>query len=263
VRANLAERGIIAPLPASALTPAVGLDVKLLGPSQVRRDGREIPRGEWSSPRPRELFFMRIDCAPHRRDEVLSTFWPDMPQPRAVANMHQTLYRLRRAVGQEVAVLDESGFRLAPGLNVRSDVAQFEALARAALNFNPSDLRRLGALEAAVALYTGEYLADLDADWITARRAALAELFVRLLIEYADELMALTRYGDARGILARALGLEPLADDLHGRMLMCLAALGRRHEVVDHYRRYRDTLRTELGLDPPTETRSLYARLIA
>jgi len=33
--------------------------------------------------------------------------------------------------------------------------------------------------------------------------------------------------------------------------------------VVDHYRRYRETLRNELGLDPPNETRSLYARLIA
>jgi DNA-binding SARP family transcriptional activator len=45
--------------------------------------------------------------------------------------------------------------------------------------------------------------------------------------------------------------------------LVCLAALGRRHEVVDHYRRYRETLRSEMGLDPPPETRSLYARLIA
>ena|SRR5579859_120604 len=263
VRASLAERGVIAPVAAAPGRPQAGLEVKLLGPSQVRRDGREISRGEWSSQRPRELFFLLIDGAPISRDDVLGTFWPDMPQARAVANMHQTLYRLRRAVGEEVAVLGESGFRLAPGLMVRSDVAQFEALARAALNFSHNDLRRLGALEAAVAQYTGDYLADLDADWIKARRMALADLFVRLLSEYSDELLALTRYGDARAILVRALALEPLRDDLHGRMLVCLAALGRRHEVVDHYRRYRETLRTELGLDPPPETRSLYARLIA
>src|SRR5207302_7118784 len=134
---------------------------------------------------------------PLGRDEVLGTFWPELTQARAVANMHQTLFRLRRAVGQEVAVVDESGFRLAPGLIVRSDVAQFEALARAALNFSQSDLRRLGALEAAVALYTGDYLADLDADWIRARRLALGELYVQLLSHYADELLALTRYADA------------------------------------------------------------------
>src|SRR5262249_60034704 len=117
--------------------------------------------------------------------------------------------------------------------------------------------------EAAVALYTGDFLDDLDSAWIRARRHALSELFVRLLSEYADELLGLTRYADARSTLARALDQEPLRDDLHGRMLVCLAALGRRHEVVDHYRRYRETLRTELGLDPPPETRSLYARLIA
>ena len=43
---------------------------------------------------------------------------------------------------------------------------------------------------------------------------------------------------------------------------MCLAAMGRRYEVVDHYRRYREMLRSELGLDPPGEIRQLYARLI-
>jgi hypothetical protein len=38
--------------------------------------------------------------------------------------------------------------------------------------------------------------------------------------------------------------------------------LGRRFEVVDYYRRYRETLRTELGLDPPANIRSLYSTLI-
>ncbi len=263
VRASLAERGLIAGAPPADRLPLAGLDVKLLGQSQVRRHGREVARTDWGSQRPRELFFWLIDRAPVGRDEVLTTFWPDMPQARAVANMHQTLYRLRRALGDEVVVLDENGFRLAPGLNLRTDVSQFEVLAQAALSFNHNDLRRLGALEAAVALYTGDYLPDIDAAWIGARRHTLADLFVRLLSDYADELLGLTRYGDARAALSRALALEPLRDDLHGRMLVCLAALGRRHEVVDHYRRYRETLRTELGLDPPAELRSLYARLIA
>jgi two-component SAPR family response regulator len=38
--------------------------------------------------------------------------------------------------------------------------------------------------------------------------------------------------------------------------------MGRRHEVVSHYRRYRETLRAELGLDPPADVRGLYASLI-
>ena len=262
VRASLAERGVLPPAPDVSRSPRQGLEVRFLGTGQVFQNGREIARADWGSQRPRELFFWLVDCAPVSRDRALTTFWPEMSQTRAVANLYRTLYRLRRAVGEEVVVMDANGFHLPPKLNVRSDVAQFEAVARAALGFSHNDLRRLGALEAALALYTGEYLVDMTADWTAARRRTLADQFVRLLSEYADELLSLTRYGDARATLARALALEPLRDDLHGRMLVCLAAQGRRHEVVDHYRRYRETLRGELGLDPPPEIRSLYARLI-
>jgi hypothetical protein len=40
-------------------------------------------------------------------------------------------------------------------------------------------------------------------------------------------------------------------------MLRCLASLGRRHEVVEHYQLNRERLRDELGLDPPEGTREL------
>jgi DNA-binding SARP family transcriptional activator len=262
VRASLAERGILPPAPQAAAAPRAGLDVRFLGQGQVLQDGREVERARWNSRLPRELFFWIVDNAPVSRERALALFWPEMPTARAVGNLYQTLYRLRRAVGGDVILLDNNTFQLAPGHNLRSDVAQFEAVARAALGFSHSDLRRLGALENALALYRGQYLADVDAPWTDVRRRALADQFVRLLSEYADELLGLTRYGDARHTLARALALEPLRDDLHGRMLVCLAALGRRHEVVDHYRRYRETLRAELGLDPPAEIRALYARLI-
>jgi LuxR family maltose regulon positive regulatory protein len=262
VAARLAERGIISPAPRTAVERQTGLLVRGLGPTQVLRDGREIPKASWGSARPRELLFYLVDNMPVARDQVLNTFWPDMPQARAVANLHQTLWRMRKAIGTEVITLDENGFRHAPGLIIHSDVIQFEALGRAAVGFSHSDLRRLGALESAVTLYTGEYLADISADWAADRRRSLSELFVRLLSDYADELLALTRYSDAREALTRALAVEPLRDELHGRMLVCLAALGRRFEVVDYYRRYRDTLRSELGLDPPANIRSLYSTLI-
>jgi DNA-binding SARP family transcriptional activator len=59
------------------------------------------------------------------------------------------------------------------------------------------------------------------------------------------------------------LAIDPYRDELHQRMLKILGALGRKHEVVDHYQKYVYLLRKDLGLDPPLETRSLYASLIA
>ncbi|MBI4770860.1 MAG: hypothetical protein HY784_10745 [Chloroflexi bacterium] len=185
-----------------------------------------------------------------------------MPAARASANFRQAQYRLRRAVGYEVVILENQECHLAPDLSLDYDVARFETGARTALTVAPRDLRRVEALASAVELYTGDYVSDLPVEWTLDRRRALSDLHVDLLCAYADELMNLTRYAEARDWLAKALAVEPLRDDLHERMLVCLAGQGRRHEVVDYYRRYRERVRTELGLDPPPEMRALYARLL-
>ncbi|HLF27366.1 MAG TPA: BTAD domain-containing putative transcriptional regulator [Anaerolineae bacterium] len=242
---------------------AATLEVRALGSSRVLKQGVEVSRTQWVSQRTRELFFFLIDRMPIHRDKVLGTFWPEKPPARAVANLHQTLYRLRRAVGCEVVILKEQECRLAPDISLDYDVARFEAEAQAALKQAPNDWRRIGALAWAVERYMGDYLPDLASDWALERHQALKELYVSVLCAYADELINLTRYTEAREVLAKALTAEPLRDDLHERMLLCLSKLGRRHEVVDHYHGYRETLRTELGLDPSPEVRALYARLIA
>lgn len=261
VRGRLIERGLLTTTDDDpAHTP--GLEVRTLGVAQVLRDGVEISRSEWGSQRPRELFFYLMDRMPLSKETVLAAFWPEMAQSRAQANLYQTLYRLRRALGTEVVVLAGGECRLAPGLALPVDAHQFEEQAHLALATARSDLRRMGSLATAAALYRGDYLPEVDTDWANARRHQLKELHIKVLSEYADELLRFTRYGEARTTLARALLDEPLRDDLHGRMLMCLAAMGRRYEVVDHYRRYRELLRNELGLDPPGEIRQLYARLI-
>jgi LuxR family transcriptional regulator, maltose regulon positive regulatory protein len=264
-RARLVERGLIAaePAPAAAAAPPPsGLRVRALGEAQVIKDGAELNRADWGTHRARELFFFLVDRMPVARDTVLQTFWPDKTAPRALSNLYQSLYRLRRGLGSELVTLEDQVVQPAPGVCLVYDAAQFEHQAQSALGLERQDLRRLGALQSAALLYTGDFLADLPVDWAAERRRALAELHLRVLANYADELLNLTRYGEAREVLARALAADPMRDDLHSRMLLCLAALGRRHEVVDHYRRYREMLRSELGLDPPNEVRALYARLI-
>jgi len=238
------------------------LQVRALGQSRVLKDRVEITRTDWTSQRIRELFFFLIDRAPISRDRVLETFWPDKLLTRAANNLYQILFRLRRIFGYSVLVLEDQECRLAADLSMDYDVARFEAEARQALALAPSNLRRVGALASAAKLYTGDYLADLPVDWALERRRELADLYVSVLMAYSDELMGLTRYVEARDILTKALAVDPLRDELHERMLVCLGGLGRRHAVVDYYRHYRETLRTELGLDPPPEMRALYARLI-
>ncbi|HEY4720433.1 MAG TPA: BTAD domain-containing putative transcriptional regulator, partial [Anaerolineae bacterium] len=247
--------------PSGRSLPAT-FQVFALGQGRLLKEGTEISKSEWISQRTRELFFFLIDRLPIARDEILKTFWPEKPLARAVANLYQTLYRLRRVVGGELVILENQICRLAPGFNFEYDVTRFEEQARQALLATSDGVQRLGRLASAAALCSGEYLSDLAADWSLARRESLNELQVNVLREYARELMHVTRYAEARDSLAKAVAIEPFDDGLHAQILTCLERMGRRHEVVDYYRRYRDTLRAELGLDPPAEIRALYSRLI-
>ncbi len=263
-RAEAMRTALAYPGPTRAGSPTAPVfQVFALGAGRVFKEGTEVSKTEWISQRTRELFFFLLDRSPVTRNEVLETFWPEKPLARAVANLYQTLYRLRRVMGCDVVTLEEQECRLIPDFAFEYDVTRFEKQARLALSIPATDLQQLGQLAAAAQLCTGEYLADLSTDWTLARRTALNELQVKVLQEYAAALMRVTRYTEARDILVKALELEPFEDHLHEQMLVCLARLGRRHEVVDYYRRYREILRVELGLDPPVAVRTLYSSLIS
>jgi ATP/maltotriose-dependent transcriptional regulator MalT/DNA-binding SARP family transcriptional activator len=261
-RTRLAARGVLMASEAPAPPAPSGLEVYSLGRVRVVKDGVELQRGAWTAQRARDLFLFLVDRMPVSREAVLTTFWGEFAQARAIANLNQTLYRLRKALGTDVVVLEDTLCRPGDGLTLVHDATEFEHEARAALAMPRTALQRLGTLDRAAHRYTGDYLPDMDMSWAVERREALRQLFLNVLLHLADEYMLYTQFGDARAVLERALTAEHLRDDFHSRMLTCLAALGRRHEMVDHYQRYRETLRAELGLDPPPELRQLYARLI-
>jgi LuxR family transcriptional regulator, maltose regulon positive regulatory protein len=246
-----------------AQTEPAGLSVKALGVLEIRWSGKEIPRSAWASPKTKEVFLFLVDRAPVGRDELLTVFWPEMPSGRAQANLYQTLYRIRRAIGTDVLVLKNLMCRFADDLPLEYDATLFEKSARQAVGLPMTDPLRLTGLEKAAGLFQGEYLSDIAVDWAGQRREEINQIFLALVREQADEYFSLCRYADGRAALIRGLAIDPYRDELHQRMLKILAALGRKHEVVDHYQKYVFLLRKDLGLDPPSETRSLYASLIA
>jgi LuxR family maltose regulon positive regulatory protein len=238
------------------------LEVEALGSSRVLREGRELPKSAWASQQTRELFLYLVDNSPVHRVALIDQFWPSKSAARAAANLHQAIYQVRKALGHEAVQVQDSQYSLAAGLEIGYDVVEFEREARTAMSLTAGDARRTGALSRAIGIYRGEYLADLPADWAQQRRRQLGDLFLQLLRCQAEELMAVSLCSEARQVLVRALEIDPLGDDINALMLRCLAALGRRNALVEHYQVYRERLRTDLGLDPPESTRQLYGRLI-
>src|SRR5688572_16850540 len=123
----------------------------------------------------------------HPRDKLAALLWGDMRDAQARAGLRQTLFTLRKVLGDPdpLRLVGET-VALDPALVV-VDVGAFEQ--RVALGTR-------GALEEAVALYQGDMLEGLTLqeppfeDWLLAERMRLRELaleaLARLLAQYRD-----------------------------------------------------------------------------
>src|SRR5690348_16745086 len=82
-----------------------GLSIKLLGPFDVRVQGRPLPKlrsrkGQWLL----ALLALRHDQQV-ARDWLLAALWPDNAPLQAASSLRQSLTDLRRALGKQAARL--------------------------------------------------------------------------------------------------------------------------------------------------------------
>jgi hypothetical protein len=173
-----------------------GLSVFALGPLRVEREAEPIERwgGEKAGARQAlGLFAFLFDRGERgvAKDEALELIWPDTDVERADLAFHRTLGALRHTLdpdgqgGKRAIRFHNDRYRLDPTLVDWSDVAEFLSQldqARAA----PERAENLRFLEAARALYRGEYLDDCpfygDSALVEERRASLRGRAIDLLI---------------------------------------------------------------------------------
>jgi two-component SAPR family response regulator len=245
---------------AEAVEVEARLELFGLGQSSIRWGGRSITS---IKPLAKEVLFFLADHQRVERDVLVETFWPEHPPGRQIANVHMTVYSLRRVLGKEIVVLEGAVYGLNPELPVEYDVARFERASVVAERLPAGDPRRLFALTEAINSYRGTFMPDVSSGWVEERRRALEVRYLDLLTANADEALVRDQPLRAVNTLRQALEIDPLRDDVNQRYLEALGRLGRRSEIVNHYQEYVRLLSTELGLDPPESVRALYARLIS
>lgn len=192
---------------------------------------------------------------------LVDVVWGDDAPATAVGQVHTSVWKLRRLLG-EVIETRPPGYvlRLEHGA---VDVEIFEerlAAGRAAAAAGHLD-EAAHVLRAALSLWRGAALADVPALVGEARR--LEERRLVALESRVEADLALGADADLVGEL-RALTAEfPLSERLHGQLMTVLDRSGRAADALDVYRRLRDRLVGELGLEPMPELRELQQRVLA
>ncbi|HEV8278193.1 MAG TPA: BTAD domain-containing putative transcriptional regulator, partial [Streptosporangiaceae bacterium] len=247
-------------------------DFGILGPLEVWRSGYAVPLG---GPRQRAVLALLLLEANRAvsMDRLAEDLWGGHPPEGWATTVQTYVFHLRhalepdRARGVAGAVLVTKG----RGYLLRVDPEQLDAA-----RFQDGFTTGRAALEAgryaeaseqlrqALELWRGPVLADL-ADYAFTRpeAARLEELRLAAVEARIDADLALGRHDALTAELEQLAAEHPLRERLHGQLMLALYRCSRQAEALAAYRRVRDLLAGELGIDPGEPLQRLHASVLA
>ena len=242
------------------------VQIRLFGAFAVRVGDEVVPEGAWRLRKAKSLVKLLALAPEHRvhRERATELLWPERAPKAAANNFHQALYVARRALeaaGADASVvlpLRDDMLALDPGGEVEVDVDAFEAAVAHA-----RDTGELSDYHAALELHRGELLPeDAYEAWVAARREALSEAHLGLLIELSARR---AEDGDTAGAietLEQVLVIDALHEGAHRALMRLFAGHGRRQQALAQYHQLRDALRRDLEAEPDPQSARLYRALL-
>ncbi len=235
----------------------------VLGPLYVRVQDQQILElsGKQSAVLTTLLLYVNTWVSKERLIEAL---W-DTPPPSAVANLYTYIAQLRRALPAEARLLTKgSGYQLQADIEA-VDLLVFDQEVRLArLEADRGELdAAAGRLGRALALWRGQ-LAEgisLGGDML-ARVTELEERRVQARLDHAEMQISLGCLPDVIDDLRSLLSEQPLREQAWYLFILALARAGQRNQALDAYRRARDVLVEELGVEPGRDLRQLQATIL-
>jgi WD40 repeat protein/DNA-binding SARP family transcriptional activator len=239
------------------------LEFRILGPLAVRVDGTALHIG---GPKQRALLAMLLLSANRvvSRERLMGELFADQGINAAEHALRNRVSRLRKVL-TPVATDEPRLVARAPGYLLRVepgelDLEEFERLVaegREALAAG-EPAAAAESLHTAAALWSGRPLADLEFEPFTRVDVdRLEELRLAAVEERIDADLAL---GRQRALVPEleALSVEhPYRERFRAQLMLALYRCGRQAEGLEVYRKTRDLLNEELGLDPGVELREL------
>lgn len=264
VRRLVAARALAPPPGAAPEGWPWPLRIHALGALRVLRDGAPLRFAAKAQKKPLELLKALVALGGDGVDaaRLAAILWPDAGGDAAKVSFDSTLYRLRKLIGYDAAlVLFEGKLALDPR-HCWVDVNAFERAARAADAMAQDDAATPERIAAAAArlrdAYPGHFLAgDEDQGWLAPMRDRLRAKLVRTALALGRRLQAAGRLREACDLYERTLELDNLAEDLYRQLIVCQRDLGERAAALRTYRRCRELLSVVLGTRPAAETEAV------
>ena len=238
------------------------LEFRLLGPLEAAEDGRPVLLG---GPRQR-LVLAHLLLAANRvvpMGDLVDRLWGEDPPRAARGTIQSYVSHLRSALGSDRIEGRAPGYMLHAEPD-ELDVLRFERLLRRAHRHVPVEPREAATMLAeALELWRGPPLADLaDAGSLAGEIARLEELRFGALEDLLDARLAVGDHSEVLPDLERLTAEYPLRERLWAHLMLARYRSGRQADALEAYRRARELLAEELGIDPSPELQELHGRIL-
>ena len=243
------------------------LSLFFLGSPRIERDGQSI---ELNNRKVMALLtYLALSGQEHRRDRLVDLLWPDSDQSRGRNDLRQTLFLLKKALGDEYLKSDGETIRLVPNADFWVDVNQFHNLLLQCRGHEHSISEVCSdcvkPLREAVELYKDDFLTGFSLqdsvnfdDWQVSQTQNLRSEMIGGLERLVGCLSEQGEYEKGIEYVQRWLELDQADEEGHRRLMDSYARTGRRTAALRQYEECVRILEEELNSLPQEETTELY-----
>jgi DNA-binding SARP family transcriptional activator len=237
-------------------------EFRLLGPVEASVDGEPIAL---PAAKPRALLATllldRNRVVPTSR--LIDDLWGEVPPETAMKALQGYVSQLRKAIGPERLLTRPPGYELRVEEG-ELDLDRFERLAREGRELlaegdSKAAAKRLGE---ALELWHGPPLVEFSEPFARDAGARLEDERLAALEERIDADLALGRHARLVPELEQLVAHEPLRERPRAQLMLALYRSGRQADALELYRRTRETLSEELGIEPGLELQELERRML-
>ncbi|MGH3729937.1 MAG: BTAD domain-containing putative transcriptional regulator [Micromonosporaceae bacterium] len=237
----------------------------VLGPLLIRDNGREI----FIQSSKQRLLLAVLLCYGNQLvsvDRLIDALWPNDPPKAPVKDVQVLVHRLRRTLGDDGRIASVgSSYRILvqPDEIDTAVFKRFSENGRLAAATGAIE-RATRQLSSALELWRGAPFGDIGgSSALRAERDRLEECRLAVLEERVEADLLLGRHRELVAELTALVSENPTRERFRGQLMLALYRSGRQAEALEIYRKGRQVLVEELGVEPGTALQQLHATILA
>jgi ATP/maltotriose-dependent transcriptional regulator MalT/DNA-binding SARP family transcriptional activator len=210
-----------------------------LGQPRAQVGGHEVTDLEWRAEKSKEMFFFFLcNRRPLRKDEIVAALWPDLADEKTTSAFHSNMYRLRKALYQDVIAKDSGRYILDPRGKFAFDVEEFQGALKNADEAPKGSPEAIRFMEKALAVYKGQFAPDFYSEWAETLRWQLEEQFMSLLGTLATAYSQQGEFKKAADLSQRIIELDEFNEAAWYRLMSSYIQSGQTEAAKYCYNRY-------------------------